>query len=338
MKAKTNVEPMEKNPIYVIRQMVKRMVLEEEIPFDISNLSRIISEAEFHLYEVHYNGKTYYKVDEMIPHTLFISGPEEESSIAIAGDIHSGFINSYTSWDLHDKFLDEGVDKGVVNFIYAGDICEGTAIYKGQNILCQNVTSEGQANIFFNKIIGKLRKYKEDGKKIRLIFISGNHDLMFPAIGQDNPVELLVNMLKNEGIDAYYISNFVANVIIGGACYRVVHLDDHYGKYENVPCLKYYHNVEENITVRYKDDIYLIAGLICGHVHKRFLYNPRVFDYSKKWPRKRSETEVFLSGYRPLFVAQAGTLKKHVYKKRKFGHFIKCYLDGRGVPQSYEVL
>ena len=326
------------NVIFIIRQMVRDMVCPDEFgKFKLNRIIEIIKAAGLRLIQIPHNGKMYYKVNGISAKTLFVSGTEEDSRIAVASDIHAGYKN--LDWDKHNRFLDEGVAKGVRNFIYSGDITEGKCMHPKAKSGFATTDAYEQAKVFFDNTIDKLKGYKEKRKNVRLFFIMGNHDLMFPAMGEANPVKILVDMFNSAGIEAYFVNSFVCNLIIGGVCYRVVHLDDHYGS-----CLKYYNKVREYITVDFNGKVYPVAGLIAGHVHKRRFYDPIYFDYTKpEEPRKRTKkeiNEIINDGYQPLFVAQPGSIKIQAgdEESAEFGYHIRVLTNEHGTPCSYKIL
>lgn len=321
-----------RNPIKIIRKMSREWVAKGDIDFDFRYLERIIQEAELSFQKIQIRKKTYFKVEGIKAKTIFLSGKEDECKFAAISDLHGGF-NSIEIRKL-EKFLLRAEKSGVKYCLISGDTHEGINIFPGQELLLKEKYPEKQAEIIFNV----LKKFN-----FKYVLIDGNHDLSFNTNGYKNPNEILARMLNKIGIQTHYLKTFVGNVIIGGVCIRLVHLDDHYGKGQNIPCLKYLEKVIEHPFVEFNGITYLVACIQAGHIHEHGCYDTIRYEYTNNTTRKRSRNEIDKLiekiGYQPLMVLQPGTIKKHLIDERKeFGFIAKISTNKQGIPRSYKII
>lgn len=318
-----------RNPIKIIRKMSRRWVLEDDIDFGIENFEKILLEEEMSIRKFKKDEKNYYKIKRIKAKTIFLSGREEECKFISISDFHCGSIET----DIYklEKILKRAQKLKIKYCCISGDLHEGINVFPGQEDFLKEKTPEGQAQIVF-KI---LRNFN-----FTYIIIDGNHDLSFNANGFQNPNEILERKLRRIGIKAYYLKTFVANVIIGGVCIRLVHLDDYYGKKEQIPCLKYWSQIKEHPFINYNNKTYLIGCIQAGHVHTHAYWDTLKFEYVKGEIRKCSKKEFFTKiGYQPILVLQPGSIKRQEQNNvTEIGFITKISTNEKGNPCSFKTI
>lgn len=246
------------NLLNLCERMIQAWIPATEVEslVDIDHLRIFIKRNYLELIEQINNGneRFYRIIREKIP-VFFISDENSNFSFLDLSDIHFGHSEFKESM-LRAK-LQEAIDKGVVHVFIAGDIFEG--IFK-------NVSYEEALAIEYKQLDMAYNVFKD--YNLNYYAINGNHDYTFEFFGLHNPIDLLKNMLRRDGINFNFFDVYIMDFIIAGVAKRVMHIEK-YRRPKMGFCVteRISRFTDEELIVQYGGKNYPVRFFTCGHIH-----------------------------------------------------------------------
>lgn len=231
-------------------------VTEVENLISIEYLKSFLNRNHMALIERIDNGKeNFYRVARKEIPVCFISDENSNFSFLDLSDIHFGHPDFKE--DLLRAKLKEALERDVRHIFIAGDIFEG---------IRQNVTYEEALATEYKQLDMAYKVFKD--YDLNYYAINGNHDYTFEFFGLHNPIDLLKNMLRRDGINFNFFDCYIMDFIIAGVAKRVMHLEK-YKKPQEGFCITERLNrfTDQELVVYYADKCYPVRFFTCGHIH-----------------------------------------------------------------------
>ena len=157
-------------------------------------------------------GETYYTIMTSGENVgLFLSGKSDKAQefrwLEIS-DIHAGSYQFDKSGLI--LTLKRARDEGIKDVFISGDLCDGLDVYHGHRNNLKYWREEDQVEVVAEIL---------SAFPFRYIASHGNHDCSWEMRGSLNPVRMIEQQVKN----FIYMSNYAADIIVGGVLKRMVH-------------------------------------------------------------------------------------------------------------------
>ena len=247
------------NPLNLCERLIQGWITEKELEnlIEFDYLERFVARNNMEIVKmIDKNGnKSYRVVRNNIP-VCFISGVEQsEFSFLDLSDLHIGHPD-FKEKILRSK-LKRAVKIGVQCVFIAGDVFEGV----------QKMVPYEEALAIQYKQLDMATKIFKD-YPLNYYVINGNHDYSFEAFGLHNPIHLLENNLRREGINFNFFDTYMMDFIVCGVAKRVMHIEK-YKKNKYVLCaIERINRFEDNeLFAYYNGNMYPIRFFACGHIH-----------------------------------------------------------------------
>lgn len=256
------------NPLNLCERLIQSWLLADEVErlIDFEYFQNFALRNNMQIAQrVNTNGKKYYRIFRKNIHTCYISGSEINTfSFLDLSDLHIGHP------DFKEKILraklKEAMKQEVEYVFIAGDIFEGVQKYLPyQEVLDMEYKQLDIATNIFGDY------------PLNYYAINGNHDYAFETFELHNPIHLLENHLRRQGINFNFFDTYIADFIVCGVAKRVMHIEK-YTKDKYKPCaIERFNRFKGDETVAIYDGVeYPIRFFTCGHIHSNMeLYYQR---------------------------------------------------------------
>lgn len=247
------------NPLNLCERLIQGWISEREIEnlIDFEYLEKFASRNNMTIINrSDKKGNKSYRIVRMDIPVYFISGEEQkEFSFLDLSDLHIGHPDFKE--ELLRMKLKKAVKMGVQYVFIAGDVFEGI----------QKMMPYEEALATQYRQLDVATKIFKD-YHLNYYAINGNHDYSFEAFGLHNPIHLLENNLRREGINFNFFDTYMMDFIVCGVAKRVMHIEK-YKKNKYEPCVIERINrfPDREMVAIYEGKQYPIRFFVCGHIH-----------------------------------------------------------------------